>query len=280
MIIVIDALNASAFGEILSEMHRLRARVFKDRLDWEVDVVNNMERDVYDDLDPAQVVCLDDDTGRVVGCMRLLQTTGPHMLTDVFASILDGEPPLRSPQVWEATRFCVDVDRLDRGRGKNSISYVTSEVMIGAFEYGMQAGITDAVAVIDPVMNRVMKRSNNAPYDYLGSPKPMGKVTALAALMDCSPERVAGIRAFSGIDHDVFGSEEAALTLFERSTRTAPLETLRKLAAEPGGLQHDGSAAAIAALRLYCLEQVNDARDDQERDKALALMQALASRLS
>ncbi|MEC3860273.1 acyl-homoserine-lactone synthase [Mesobacterium sp. TK19101] len=278
MIIVIDALNASAFGEVLSEMYRLRARVFKDRLDWEVDVVDSMERDVYDDLDPAHVVCLDDDTGRVVGCMRLLQTTGPHMLSDVFASILDGEPPLRSPQVWEATRFCVDVDRLDRGRGKNSISYVTSEVMIGAFEYGRQAGITDAVAVIDPVMNRVMKRSNNAPYDYLGSPKPMGKVTAMAALMDCSEERIAGIRAFSGIAHDVFGSEDAALALFERSKRTDPMQSLRKLAAEPGGLPQARSAAS-AALRLYCLEQLSDAQDDDERNKALALMQALARRL-
>ncbi|TMV39094.1 autoinducer synthase, partial [Thioclava sp. BHET1] len=120
--------------------------------------------------------------------------------------ILDGEPPLRSATIWEATRFCVDTNVLDRGMTRNSISYVTSEVMIGAFEYGMAAGITDAVAVIDPVMNRVMKRSGNAPYDYLGSPKPMGKVTALAALMDCSEERVERLRAFSGIRHDVFAT--------------------------------------------------------------------------
>ncbi len=203
MIYVVDALNAAEYPELLEDMYRLRARVFHERLGWEVVVKDGMERDCFDDLDPAHVISTD-AAGRVVGCMRLLQTTGPHMLADIFAPLLDGEPPLRASTIWEATRFCVDTNVLDRGRARNSISYVTSEVMIGAFEYGMSAGVTDAVAVIDPIMDRVMKRSGNGPYGYLGSPKQMGKVQALAALMDCSPERIARIREFAGIEHDVF----------------------------------------------------------------------------
>jgi len=206
MIYVVDSLNVQDHKGLIDEVYKLRKRVFHDRLGWDVQIVNGREIDEFDSLDPAYVVSTDPN-GRVVGCMRLLQTTGPHMLSDIFAPILNGEPPLRSALVWEATRFCVDMNTLDMGHGRKSISYVTSEVMIGAFEYAMQAGIKDAVAVIDPVMNRVMKRSGNAPYDYLGSPKSMGKVTAMAALMDCSPERVASIRAFSGIHHDVFGPD-------------------------------------------------------------------------
>jgi N-acyl-L-homoserine lactone synthetase len=203
MIYVVDSLNAHEFSDLLIEMHQLRARVFSDRLGWEVEVKNGMERDAFDDLNPAHVISVD-EAGRVVGCMRLLPTTGPHMLSDVFSCLLDDEPPIRSARVWEATRFCVDTNLPGRGVARNSISYVTSEVMIGAFEYGIAAGISDAVAVIDPVMNRVMMRSGNAPYGYLGSPHPMGKVTALAALMDCSEERIARIRDFAGIRHDVF----------------------------------------------------------------------------
>jgi len=210
MIYVIDSLNQSAYSTLLNNMFRLRKRVFHDRLGWDVQITDGLETDLFDDLDPAHVISVDDD-GNVVGCMRLLQTTGPHMLADVFASILDGEPPLRSSTVWEATRFCVDTQRLSRGRGRNTISYVTSEVMIGAFEFAMAAGVQDAVAVIDPVMNRVMQRSGNAPYGYLGSPKPMGKVVALAALMDCSAERVANIRAFSGIAGPVFAQQGMTL---------------------------------------------------------------------
>lgn len=203
MILIIDALNLSEHGPVIRDMHRLRARVFEGRLGWDVNVVNGEERDRFDRLHPAHVVSIN-DAGEVVGCMRLLQTTGPHMLADVFAPLLDGEPPLRSATLWEATRFCVDTDKLDSGRGPNSIASVTSEVMIGAFEYAMEAGVQDAVAVIDPVMNRVLKRSGNAPYDYLGKPTQMGKVVAMAALMDCTEERVARIREFSGIHHDVF----------------------------------------------------------------------------
>ncbi len=207
MIIIVDSLNKHEFPELLDGMFRLRARVFKDRLGWDVSVVNGRETDLFDDLDPAHVISVDEE-GHVVGCMRLLQTTGPHMLSDIFSPLLDGEPPLRSSTIWEATRFCVDTQRLTRGKEKRSISYVTSEVMIGAFEYAMKAGVKDAVAVIDPIMDRVLKRSGNAPHGYLGSPKPMGKVTALAALMDCSRERIESIRAFSGIKHDVFAQPE------------------------------------------------------------------------
>lgn len=203
MIIVVDSLNKDQHKRILKDMHRLRARVFEGRLGWDVNVVDGQEIDKFDALDPAHVISVDAD-GNVMGSMRLLQTTGPHMLADVFAPVLDGEPPLRSSSIWEATRFCVDTASLGRGKGPNTISYVTSEVMIGAFEYGLTSGIKDAVAVIDPIMDRVLKRSGNAPYGYLGSPKPMGKVTALAALMDCSKERIASIREYSGIKHDVF----------------------------------------------------------------------------
>lgn len=222
MIIVIDGLNQHRFQDVLEDMYRLRARVFQGRLGWDVQVEDGMEIDAFDKCHPAHVVSLDAD-GRVVGCMRLLQTTGPHMLADVFNSILDGEPPLRSSQIWEATRFCVDTERLSRGRDRNSISYVTSEVMLGAFEYARKAGVLDAVAVIDPVMNRVLKRSGNAPIDYLGSAKPMGKVTAMAALMDCSDERIKSIRDYAGIADDVFLTEDEALARFTPHEPTSAL---------------------------------------------------------
>ena len=207
MIYVVDSLNSGSYRTLLEEMYRLRARVFHDRLGWEVKVTDGMEIDEFDAMDPAHVISVDDE-GHVVGCMRLLQTTGPHMLADVFSSIMDGEPPLRSSSLWEATRFCVDTNRLTTGRGRNTIGYVTSEVMIGAFEFAMAAGVTDAIAVIDPVMNRVLQRGGNAPHGYVGTPKQMGKVVAMAALMDCSEERIAKIRDYAGIHHNVFADQE------------------------------------------------------------------------
>ena len=210
MIYVIDSLNKQDYKPMLEDMYRLRKRVFHDRLGWDVEVTDGMEIDIFDNLDPSYIVSVDSE-GQVVGCVRQLQTTGPHMLSDVFSSVLDGEPPLRSSRVWEATRFCVDTQRLSGGRGRNTISYVTSEIMIAAIELAISAGVTDAIAVVDPVMNRVLHRSGNGPYDYLGTPKQMGKVVAMAGLIDCTPERSERIRAFSGIQGNIFAQQDMTL---------------------------------------------------------------------
>lgn len=210
MIYVIDSLNKQDYQPMLDEMYRLRKRVFHDRLGWDVEITDGMEIDIFDRLDPSYIISVDSE-GQVVGCVRQLQTTGPHMLSDVFSSILDGEPPLRSSRVWEATRFCVDTQRLSGGRGRNTISYVTSEIMIAAIELAISAGVTDAIAVVDPVMNRVLHRSGNGPYDYLGTPKQMGKVVAMAGLIDCTQERAARIRAFAGIEGNIFAQQDMTI---------------------------------------------------------------------
>ncbi|WP_281971914.1 acyl-homoserine-lactone synthase [Ruegeria faecimaris] len=267
MIIVIDGINQHKFKDVLDDMFKLRARVFGDRLGWEVNIEDGRERDHFDDLHPAHVVSIDDE-GDVVGCMRLLQTKGPHMLSDVFHSILDGEPPIRSAQVWEATRFCVDTKKLGRGRGENSVSYVTSEVMIGSFEYAKAAGVLDSIAVIDPVMNRVLQRSGNAPYDYLGSAKPMGKVVAMAALMDCSDERISGIREYANIAHDVFLTDEQAIDQYARN----------KTPADTGVANYDHQP--LSQMEKYFVEQMNSATTKAETEAVLNLIEAVSDRFT
>jgi acyl homoserine lactone synthase len=88
--------------------------------------------------------------------------------------------------------------------------------MIGSLEFARRSGITDIVTVIDPVMDRVLKRSDCAPYDYVGSTVQMGKAKALAALLDCTPERIARLRAYSEISGDVFLTDDEALALTAR----------------------------------------------------------------
>ena len=125
MILVVDAINRKLHSNLLEDMFRLRARVFAGRLGWDVHVQNGMEVDEFDSLDPIYLIGVD-ETDTVVSCVRLLQTTGPHMLADVFSGILKGQAPLRSPTLWEATRFCVDTERLGtEHRGTGSVARAT-----------------------------------------------------------------------------------------------------------------------------------------------------------
>lgn len=277
MIIVIDALNKDRFGDLLDEMFQLRARVFGDRLGWEVEIVNGREIDQFDRLDPAYVIGLDNE-GHVVSCVRALQTTGPHMLSDVFQVLLDGEPPLRSATLWESTRFCVDTQRLCRdGNTMKAVSLATCELMIGSLEYARRSGISDIITVIDPVVNRVLKRSDNAPYDYVGSTKQMGKVPAMAALLDCTEERINRVRAFAGIDHDVFASDESVRVLLD--ARNAAMDTVTAGGVEWMAILSEMEEPELPVLpediQDYCRAQIENAPNEAERAAALRLVEVL-----
>ncbi len=206
MILIVDALNKDQYPDILDQMFRMRARVFGERLGWDVTIEDGRERDQFDDLDPVYFIGLDAQDN-VISCVRGLQTTGPHMLVDVFNAILDGQPPLRSPNIWEATRFCVDTDRIREKVGVGGISYATCELTIASIEFLKDAGITDVVAVVDPVFDRVMRRTGNGAYDYLGKTVQIGKARAMAGLLDCTDERIARLRAYAGIEGSVFVDE-------------------------------------------------------------------------
>ncbi|MEX0328571.1 MAG: acyl-homoserine-lactone synthase [Ruegeria sp.] len=266
MILVVDGLNRHLFSDVLNDMFQLRARVFGGRLGWDVNIEDGKEIDEFDHLDPAYVIGLDDG-GNVVAAVRALQTTGPHMLSDVFSAILCGEAPLRSATMWESTRFCVDTQRLSRGKDKNSVSYATCELMVGSLEYARSAGIQDIITVIDPVMDRVLKRSNCAPYDYVGKTVPMGKVAALAALLDCTEERIAGVREFAGIEGDVFIDEDKALEMFE-AKKAATLS--------PANRDHK----PLTDLEKYFVEQMHAAKTESERQAVLDLIETLSEKFT
>jgi len=272
MIVIVDGMNKREYSELLDQMYRLRARVFGDRLGWEVSVVNGREFDDFDALDPAYVIGVDDQ-GQVISCVRALQTTGPHMLSDVFSEILDGEPPLRSATIWESTRFCVDTTRLGKGRGPNTVSYATCELMIGSLEYAQRSGISDIITVIDPVVERVLKRSDNAPYAYVGKTTPMGKVPAMAALLDCTDERISRVRAFSGIHHDVFANEAQLALLKDGSASDCPKKPENALGA---ALAQRDDAPGIGLLADYLADQLRACASDAERASAQALVAQLS----
>ena len=90
-------------------MHRLRTRMFRDRMGWDVPVLSGMEIDGYDALDPHYLIIGDGDNG-VAGCWRLLPTLGPNMLKDTFPQLLHGQMPPEAGDVWELSRFAIEAD--------------------------------------------------------------------------------------------------------------------------------------------------------------------------
>lgn len=204
MIYMIDAQDAHRVPHIIDEMHRLRARVFNDRMNWEVTVVDGRERDPFDDLQPVYLVHAD-ERRRVLATLRLLTTTGPHMLSDTFPELMDDGEALRAPTIWESSRFCVDTAQIERDPGGSTISQVTGELLCGAYEFGLKAGLTHFTSAFDAMMHRVLRRAG-ASHDLLGKPQRIGRVLAMAGLFEISEEVVKTIRERSGLEGRILGT--------------------------------------------------------------------------
>jgi acyl homoserine lactone synthase len=184
------------FAEDLAEMYRLRYRVFKQRLDWDVEVSGDMEIDAFDALHPAYLLQRAGD-GRVQGCVRLLPTTGPTMLRETFAPLLAGQPAPSDPAVWESSRFALDVTR-EMPDAAGGIARATYELFAGMIEFGLFRGLTDIVTVTDLRMERILRRAA-WPLRRFGEPRTLGGTRSVAGYLEVSPESLARVRQGGGL---------------------------------------------------------------------------------
>ncbi|WP_305775356.1 acyl-homoserine-lactone synthase [Rhodanobacter sp. C01] len=81
-----------------------RYEVFIETLHWQLPVENGLERDQFDRPDTLYVIARD-ARGSVCGCARLLPTTRPYLLDEVFPGLMNGAPAPHAPDAWELSRF-------------------------------------------------------------------------------------------------------------------------------------------------------------------------------
>ena len=136
--------------KILWDMHKLRAKVFRDRMGWDVAVMSGMEIDGYDAIEPYYML-IREAGGELRGCWRLLPTEGPYMLKDSFSQLLHGQSAPQDPSVWELSRFAIDTD----GRHSFGFSEVAMESIREIIAYGHRSGIKFYVTVTTTAIERL-----------------------------------------------------------------------------------------------------------------------------
>lgn len=191
------------FGEFkdeLAAMHRLRRRVFDERLGWDVEVIGDREIDSFDSYHPTYLVQCD-RVGRVSGCVRMMCTTGPTMLRDVFPQLLHGTEMPDCPLVWESSRFAVDPDGMSV-IGPGGLSIATYELMAGMVEFGLSQGLKEIVTVTDVRLERISRRAQ-WPLRRIGPPVKIGDTMAVAGFLDVSRPALARLREGGDIQKPV-----------------------------------------------------------------------------
>lgn len=159
-------------------MHRLRTRMFRDRMKWDVPVLSGMEIDGFDALDPHYLIIGDSDNA-VTGCWRLLPTDGPNMLKDTFPQLLHGAPAPDASDVWELSRFAIDAD----GPQGFGVSGMTIGAMRKMVDFADTKGIREFVTVTTTAIERLMRRTGIA-IERFGPPIRIGVENAIALRID------------------------------------------------------------------------------------------------
>ncbi len=143
---------------LLFDMHRLRKRVFRDRMGWEVRInPEGLEVDQFDLPDTVYLLALD-DARRVIGSWRLLPATGPTMIRDVWPQFLGSIELPRDPHVWEASRFAVDSPEGASEKSLAQVSRAVQELFCGLTELCLLCRIREVFTLYDMRIARLLKR--------------------------------------------------------------------------------------------------------------------------
>jgi len=164
----------------LASMYRLRHAVFHDRLGWDVTSDNGMEYDEFDDLKPVYILARS-ERGTVEGCWRLLPSTGPYMLKDVFPQLLDGATAPRGSDVWEMSRFAVSAEQAD-GAGYG-FSDIALRMMQTSVRFAQKNGIRRYVTVTSVSLERLL-RKQGINISRIGPVLRIGRVLTVACALE------------------------------------------------------------------------------------------------
>lgn len=138
---------------------RYRHRVFIETLGWQMDTPPGIERDRFDRPETVHLIARDDQHA-IVGYARLLPTTGPYLLGEMFPQLLNGLPPPCSDEVWELSRFAVmDLRGARTGVSTQRPSALAVDILQLAAGYVERRGGKRLITVSPLAMERLLRRT-------------------------------------------------------------------------------------------------------------------------
>ena len=169
-------------GNALKKMHILRHAVFHDRLGWDVLSDRGMEHDFFDVLNPVYVL-VKGDGAEIQGCSRLLPTTGPYMLKDVFPQLLHGRPAPEHPNIWELSRFAVSKSNTGQATSSFGLRETSIQIIQSVVHFAYQNSIRYYVFVTTVAIERLLHKLGLDVCRF-GPPLHIGDTMAVACWFD------------------------------------------------------------------------------------------------
>jgi acyl homoserine lactone synthase len=131
-----------------------RHKIFIERLGWSLPSQDGMERDQFDRPDTLYVIARESN-GAICGCARLLPTTQPYLLSEVFPELLGDVPRPHAPEVWELSRFAATT--ADTGSMLNA-TIGTRRLLAAAISSAIAQGAKRLITVSPLGVERLLRR--------------------------------------------------------------------------------------------------------------------------
>jgi len=185
MYLLVKADEYHKYSDLLDQSFRLRKRIFADRLGWGVPVSGPWERDRYDDHDPVYLLWCNDNFSQLYGSVRLMPTTGPTLLYDVFRDTFPDGCSLIAPGIWEGTRLCIDDEALRRDLPDLSVRHAFSRLLLALCEAALDNGIDTLISNYEPHMRRIYRRAGIS-FEELGRAQGFGRFPVCCGVFEVS----------------------------------------------------------------------------------------------
>lgn len=209
MFIAIEPDTYKAHQNLIMQMHRMRKAIFHDRLHWNVSIEGDFEIDLYD-ARSVYILWCDDRMETLIGCIRLLPTTGPTLLDAVFRSTYPSNVTLSAPSIWEATRACVDDRSLAVHHPELSAAAAFGRIMLAVCEWSLAHYVDTIVANYEPRVARIYRRAGIM-VEELGRADGYGRFPVCCGLIEISTALRATMRLALGVDKPLLGVDGIAM---------------------------------------------------------------------
>jgi N-acyl-L-homoserine lactone synthetase len=186
MLLSVDGANRITERVALRAMFEARKKVFVDLLRWDIPVLaGRFEIDQFDD-EHARYIILLDAAGRHLASTRLLPTTRPGILSELYPELSD-EPLPEGESIYEITRFCLTPDCTAAERRA-----IRNQLVTAIARHALVNGISTYTGVADMSWLRQIL-GFGWECRLLGEPKAVGRSLLGALRIDIDVHTLSGL---------------------------------------------------------------------------------------
>lgn len=165
-----------------AELAAYRYEVFVGQLGWDLPCPPGFDQDQFD-IPSAIHLAARHEEGHIVGCARLLPTTGRYLLAELFPELLGEQPAPRHETTWELSRYAA---RDTRGPADAAAELLIGKhVLAQAVRIAARQGAQRLVFCTTVAVERLAKRWG-VDIHRLAAPQRHGSQLLVAAVIECN----------------------------------------------------------------------------------------------